>query len=584
MAQVKDITIDLERHQQVLEETISTLRNSLQHWQKWYLEYAALKEEVVGPDSQAPSRKDLARIRRDFDGELLDKKEVNEIFGKHDLKDPEQILSVLSRRMDYVERNVDTLGQQLEVAENKLAASMVIANPDGGTDEESGLPITDIIEQLDDDGNVVDFRLQTGNDSGPKVLEALRKAGMDDLAAEASEHASETPSYNPQTGQTDASGTAANDSTAPVVKQSSLRKSVSFAEDTKDDHDAEQQPVSRAARRLEEVIQTARDQEKNMLANPAATLDDESTDDAQLRREMLEYGMSEIGPVVAELQLEEGSDEEFDYTDEDDDDEEDDEEVDELGRSKYSVITDDYRQRMQELEKRLGVTSAFTAEPLTNNPIPEEGIGRISIVGQTSSTPAPSTNAQTDEPPKPAAKKGVRFAGELDVAPSEEATIPAPSLPKGKEPEINPLSDIVERTTKTHPKPENPSRRPSRFKKERGTGSSSALSHVPSGPHEAPVRFLDEERGVTPSGPDGQTLADAVIERDVSSDAREPDEFDATLLHQQAAVEFNRIRNRLIQKQGGFLKEEEAEITPLDEEEGGPKRMSRFKAARLSRQ
>lgn len=320
-----------------------------------------------------------------------------------------------------------------------------------------------------------------------------------------------------------------------------------------------------------------------MLANPAATLDEESTDDAQLRREMLEYGMSEIGPVVAELQLEEGSDEEFDYTDEDDDDE-DDEEVDELGRSKYSVITDDYRQRMQELEKRLGVTSAFTAEPLTNNPIPEEGIGRISIVSQTGSTPAPSSNAQPNEPPKPPAMKGVRFAGELDVAPSEEATIPGASLPKEKEPEINPLSDIVERTTKTHRQPENPSRRPSRFKKERGTGSDSAVSHVPSGPHEAPVRFLDEERGVTPSGPDGQTLADAVIERDVSLDAREPDEFDATLLHQQAAVEFNRIRNRLIQKQGGFLKEEEAEITPLDEEEGGPKRMSRFKAARLSRQ
>lgn len=583
MAQVKDITLDLERHQQVLEETISTLRNSLQHWQKWYLEYAALKEEVAGPDSQAPSRKDLARIRRDFDGELLDKKEVNEIFGKHDLKDPEQILSVLSRRMDYVERNVDTLGQQLEVAENKLAASMVIANPDGGTDEESGLPITDIIEELDDDGNVVDFRLQTGNDSAPKVLEALRKAGMDDLAAEVSEHANGSPSASPQTGQMDASGSTANDGTPPVVKQPSVRKSVSFAEDTNDDHDAEQPPVSRAARRLEEVIQTARDQEKDMLDNATATLDDESTDDAQLRREMLEYGMSEIGPVVAELEIEEGSDEDYDYTDEDDD-EEDDEEVDELGRSKYSVITDDYRQRMQELEKRLGVTSAFTAEPLTNNPIPEEGIGRISIVSQTASTPTPSSNAQPDEPPKSAAKKGVRFAEELDVAPSEEATIPAAPLPKEKEPEINPLSDIVERTTKTHSRPENPSRWPSRFKKERGTESASAVSHVPSGPHEAPVRFLDEERGVTPSGPDGQTLADAVIERDVSSDAREPDEFDATLLHQQAAVEFNRIRNRLIQKQGGFFKEEEAEITPLDEEEGGPKRMSRFKAARLSRQ
>jgi unconventional prefoldin RPB5 interactor 1 len=43
------------------------------------------------------------------------------------------------------------------------------------------------------------------------------------------------------------------------------------------------------------------------------------------------------------------------------------------------------------------------------------------------------------------------------------------------------------------------------------------------------------------------------------------------------------MRNRMIQRQGGFMKEEESEVVPFTEDEGGPKKMSRFKAARLAR-
>jgi unconventional prefoldin RPB5 interactor 1 len=39
----------------------------------------------------------------------------------------------------------------------------------------------------------------------------------------------------------------------------------------------------------------------------------------------------------------------------------------------------------------------------------------------------------------------------------------------------------------------------------------------------------------------------------------------------------------MIHRQGGFMKEEESEIVPFTEEEGGTKKMSRFKAARLAR-
>src|SRR5262245_32274843 len=117
----KDHLSDLERHIRILEEKIVALRASLAHWQKWYLEYSALQEEVSSLPPDPEPRKELARIRRDFDSEILTKKEINEIFGKHDLKQRDQILSVLSRRVDYVEQNLDSLQKLLETEENKLA-------------------------------------------------------------------------------------------------------------------------------------------------------------------------------------------------------------------------------------------------------------------------------------------------------------------------------------------------------------------------------------------------------------------------------------------------------------------------------
>ena len=94
----------------------------------------------------------------------------------------------------------------------------------------------------------------------------------------------------------------------------------------------------------------------------------------------------------------------------------------------------------------------------------------------------------------------------------------------------------------------------------------------------------DQSRTV-PTGPEGITLAPLVVERDIPSDSVpvEPDELDPHLLHQEVATEYHKMRNTMIQRQGGFTKEEESEIVPFTEEEGGPKKMSRFKAARLAR-
>jgi unconventional prefoldin RPB5 interactor 1 len=301
------------------------------------------------------------------------------------------------------------------------------------------------------------------------------------------------------------------------------------------------------------------------------------------------------------LELDEGAtddgedDYEFEYTDE----EEEDDDEDELGRSKHSVITPDYVKRMQELEKRLGVESAFATErPVPKNELNVEGLGRITVQTPSNRPPEVITEVTeiTEAENKPKAKKGVRFAAELDVADESKTSTTLPERPAENRPEVNPVSDaITERPisdviTERPIKPVSstpaaqPTMKPSRFKKDRATGA----PVLPPTPLDAPVRFLDQERKIAPSGPDGKTVADAIAERDISTQPIEPDELDATLLHQEAAVEYHKMRNRLIQKQGGFAKEEEKAITPLDEleeeEGGGKKRMSRFKAARLQRQ
>ncbi|KAK3310483.1 Prefoldin subunit-domain-containing protein [Chaetomium strumarium] len=600
MAQPKDHLSDLDRHVQLLEGKVNQLRASLAHWQQWYLEYSSLKEEVEQLPKDPPPHEQLRRIRRDFETKLLTKKELHEILGKNDLKAPEQIIGVLSRRMDYVEQNIDSLRKLLEKEENRLAAASVVAAPDTGTDEESGLPITDIVEELDEDGNVVNFRLQRGADTQPKIVEALKKLGIDEKDLPETEpgvsenHEASTPSLKPDEakdgpGPDAPAAPSGRPESADADEPANVKKSVSFAEDTKPGDDAIEPPQSRAAQELERLMQKAKDQEA-MDMSSAVIPETESPEDSQLRREMLEYSMSEIGPVVAELQLEEDSgdgdsdDMTWDGTDEEYEEATDDDTEDELGRSKRSVITSDYIKRMQELEKRLNVQSAFTVGRSETEPKTEEGIGRIAVVGGSSaSAVAPST--------APREKKTVAFSSKLDIAPD-----PTPQQPvdvKPKERKIAEVGDITEKGAEeqsSFDEPEEPPRRVSRFKKDRAVSLPPSTAPLPPGPHQVPASFFPARAApaAEPTPPEHQTVASEVVERPVVADPIEPDEMDDVLLYKEAAVEYNRLRNQLIQKQGGVAQQDgaldsETGLVPLDEELGGPKRLSKFKAARLTK-
>lgn len=635
MATVRDHFLDLERHRRQLEENVEKLQRALQHWRMADAEYEQLKDEVEALPANA-SDDDLDGIKAEFEGEVVTEKDLEELLGSGG-KSTARIISTISNRIDYVSKNVSTLEKQLENAENKLAAATVLTNPD--VRDEEGLPITDIIEELDDDDNITSYHLQQPGNLEPQIREALAKAGINDLPEkdqeaqeppESSKHATNDQSKDVKNNSQNATESE-NTSKSSVTTKSELngenqetqqkpkKKGVTFAEDTNPGQPAistESQATSRTAKRLEEVMEKAREQ-----AIPAADPvipDDESEDEAELRREMLRYGMTDIAPIVAELEIDEEGESDFDegYSDVDEGYEydEDEDAEDEHGRYKYRAVPEDYRQRMLELEKKLGIKSTRELvrdeddeDDEVEGQVGKEGIARIAVQAPAPVKSAIKSNIPTEgssATTKPA-KKGVQFSDSLDIAPDTTAAAQSTArIQEVEEPDesfVDPMkSTIVERSAT--PKPAAPAstepKKTSRFKKARASAPPAAAAAaadddtwpirqpatVPKGPADAPARFLNHEDVRTaPTGPEGQTLAGTVVERDAPADVKEPDEFDAALLHQEAAVEYHRMRNRMILKDGGFAKEKEEEIEYPEEEQSG-KRVSRFKAARLARQ
>lgn len=630
MATVRDHFLDLERHRRQLKENVEKLQRALQHWLMADAEYEQLKDEVEALPGNATDD-DLDGIKAEFEGEVVTAKDVEELLGSGS-KTTAKIINTISNRIDYVSKNISTLEKQLEIAETKLATATIVTNPD--VRDEEGLPITDIVEELDDDDNITSYRLQQPGNMEPQIREALAKAGIKDLP-DKDQEAQDSPqsSKDAANGEVeDATRESQKADEIQTIPKPSLteddeahdvdrkaqkppaKKGVSFAEDTKSGHDAnthELPAVSRTAKRLEEVMEKAKEQ-----AIPAAEPvipEDESEDDAELRREMLRYGMTDIAPIVAELEIDEEEESDYDEGYSDVGDEygyDDDEDEDEYGRYKYRVVDEDYRQRMLELEKSLGIKSTRELQESgggggdddddeeIEGQVAKEGIARIAVQPpvQPKSTIKPSISAESKPQLQKPTKKGVQFADSLDIAPDATTSQLAPTAPteEPEEPFVDPMkSTIVERSATTKPAaPAAPEpKRTSRFKKARAATPAPADTLPPSqppalpkGPADAPARFLNHNDVRTaPAGPEGQTLAGTVVERDASSEVKEPDEFDAALLHQEAAVEYHRMRNRMILKEGGFAKEKEEAIEYPDEEEESGKRVSRFKAARLAR-
>ncbi|KAF2482411.1 Prefoldin subunit-domain-containing protein [Neohortaea acidophila] len=679
----------LEQQRQTLEDNLQKLRQSLKHWQIWEAEYEGLKEEIQTAGAE-PSVSQLEELAKSYNGELVTEKEIREIVRLETGSDPrsaQQIIGLIERRQEYVQKNIDTVQRQFFDAEAK-AEELAFAAANSTASEGTGLPLTEIHEELDEDGNVISSHLSQPEQTTADLVASLRKAGLKDGDFEGIASAAQPKTEdlkpaitnlsplitshpihvekrtNSDTPMSRTSSSGAED----LERPSSRKKSVSFTADTKPPEErprtlsqegrksvsfaekvavmpAAPPPDSRSVSfspNVEEIppqplgppspdVRPGNTQDASQTSGVASkavvdvpnqngtdevAVDDapvipttDSPEDARLRREMLEYHLNEVGNVVAQIDLDEGDmdmeDDEDDgssfftsseYRDDDNDNNDEDtpyttghseseESEDEFGRLKGGVITPEYREQMEALQRRLignlgpEPKDEEMASAASSAPDPKD-VRRLVIRDKRHSTSSASSD---NSEKKGAGKKRVSFADALDVAEAPGSPpLKAQKVLEGEN--VAPVaSSVLERTTATsHSLPPNAMPASSIPK------SARAAPIIDDSPTQAGSSALDDDDDDRPSGPPGKTIADTLTERTPSSRtavAPGADEGDPILERRELATEYYRRRNDFIRQQGGFkaTSDESEGLGELMEErpDGQVKKVSRFKAARI---
>lgn len=593
---------DLEQRRLALEDNISELQKSLYHWRTWEAEYDGFREEIKELHDDATTD-DFVAVTRQYEGSLVNEKEIQTIIRTEAgvTRSRTQIVDLLGRRIDYVKQNGATIEKRLRGVENELYTLDSDDQLPADITSDQGFPMREIVEELDEEGNLISSSVNAPGDHAPAILEALKKAGVDEI---------------PETSQP----------TEKVVESSAVdqKDNVDTAED-------QAEVVSNGRASTTNGRDVSQEEEELDLSQPVSLVTpedrnqspvtdiDEPADEATLRREMLEYGIHEIGTIVAELELDDDASE-FSISDEDNDMATEEEDEDKFGRS-HLVLSEEYHRQMRELEAKLSARGMTNLGKDTQT-FPEEVRQEI----ENSATELVQEDGEagsSDKGKKP--KKRVAFAEQLDIAPTSAPAVAETKAPAPKpQTSVQVLSDaIVERTEspqESRSASSNGSKKASRFKTARAVDSAAtaaepsakpASSQLPSQPseHQASRPSATTVPSATPPGlfpatprepkpfstpiidlpagpsaptpPEGKTLAEKLVERDIapgSITAPEPDELNEEIHRREIASEFYRMRNSKIQQQGGFVNEEEPEFVPVEEP---VQRVSRFKAARL---
>ncbi|KAF2009565.1 hypothetical protein BU24DRAFT_428458 [Aaosphaeria arxii CBS 175.79] len=605
MASTQQLSMDnIERKRTQLEENVTKLKQALRHWQTWELEYGFFKEEIENASN--PTSSEITEMGRNLEGELLTEKEVQDLLGKDSRRTANQVIDMISRRMDYVQQNISTVEKQLDTAEKQFAGASILTAPD--TENEEGLPLMDIVEELDEEGNVISGEVLQPGKEAPELVEALRKTGIeklmlkDEAPAQSIKKDNITDVATSSTPKTPvAAATDKDDASSPrppKAKKSvsfkdqnaeeTIKKPVSAAKDTDPTPPSKKQTLEANGYNGDvsdfnfapgsKVIEV--DDDWNEVASYPVVPQGDTPEEAALRKQMLQYGLSEVGNVVAEIDLE-GRDDDYSDEDMDDDYDEDydsaDEEEDQYGRSTKRELSDDYRQKMQELEQKLNARMLENVGPRPElSPLAQysDDLRTLRVRKDEADQQA---DGQNNEPTESSQKKGVRFADTLDISEAPQAPIESRrNLPSTSTTTMS--ETIIERVDpSSQASPMAPSKpaKVSRFKSARAGSSQGGFNSLPMPP--APVEQA------FPAGPEGRTLADSIVEHDAhGTNAQPPDEFDPALIKREVQAEYHKMRNKMIQQQGGFTPSEEDTENPIvEEKDGKTKRVSRFKAARL---
>ncbi|KAK5097796.1 hypothetical protein LTR70_002838 [Exophiala xenobiotica] len=593
-----------------LEANIAKLRNVLKHWQTLELDYEGLKDEFQGLDEET-SQQDCLQAAQDFEPHKVDAKELTELIepSKGKVRRPSQIVEVLSKRGEYVSKNITSLRDQITRLEKERNALLLATQSE--PEDEAGLPVAEITEELDEDGNVLSSTVQPQGDSASKVLDVLEKAEVAQKNGEVD----------------DDSIVDRAQSTAP--KPGMKEKVLVDDEDDSDDESISSEIVSEGASKAR----------AHGPSNP-----EDTEEEARLRQEMLQYGLGEVGSIVAELDMIDDEDKDLnddglnmeDVSDFDDDEYDDsldeDESEDEDGRVRRPLHSEKYRKQMEDLQKQLGFemqnvgpTPDLLAEvqaqiehlppsevekyieslPPTlrkqiNRPPAKEAARKAAIAREDAARSSlKDTTAASTSKPKKGSEKKVAFAPDLDIAPGPASP---PTQPTTTETVVERSSSIpTSQPSAPVPPPQPP--KTSRFK--------AARSSQPQTPLFPPAMDLpDPQSSSSPSthqptfsGPPNKTLSDVVIERPppfTTSTSTSPfppppppddstGDFDTDLQKRQIALEHHRLHNKLIHAQGGYVRGGELEnwgdeyASPEFEDPttGEVRKVSRFKAARM---
>ena len=393
-------------------------------------------------------------------------------------------------------------------------------------------------------------------------------------------------------------------------KPESPRKQASFvnevevesASESARDHKASEQKL------LQEIADREADEIERHEMAESVIPEDESPEDALLRRQMVQYNLEEVGAIVAEIdiqddilsQSEHDSDIEMESTDgEEPYVEDEDEEEDDFGRTTKSKPLDaTYVQRMQALSDKM------KASPMIN-------IGPTTAV-KPKDTRSHATLNPPEKSPKAASsgKKGVRFAEDLDI---QESPANTPEAQNGidEDPEWSvanllaassaisgkPIAQLPASSPVTVPgqSTATSSNKRSRFKAARAQASTNASIA-------ASLNSISISTP-TPKPNPQKILADTLIERPFNASlssvpppsVTNTDIPDPELLRSEISTAYHHLRNRQVHREGGFLRNDEngepVEFASTEPSHSGSsdalepkKKMSKFKAARLGLQ
>lgn len=564
----------VEQQRSELENNIDQLRKSLRHWQTLEIDYESLKEEFQGIPEDS-SAEECLHAARESRLELVNETELQALLRDNNsrARRPAQLVELLSKRVDYVARNVQTVQKQLSDAEKKRNALLLMEEPDHRDD--AGLPLAEITEELDDSGQIVSSKVENPGATAPQLIDVLKKVGITDLKE-----------MNGTVTKVDASKERETETPHPSIP-------------------------SFGTSNLEETSKI----ESSSQTLPTYPTDTE--DEAKLRREMLEYsrGLDEIGAIVAELDLqEEGSDISYDEMDdafeldsalEDDEDFDEDESEDEVGKTKTRLtVPRGYRKRMEDLQEKLGLKN-LGPEDAAQRPPAAEAARKAAIARYEKSTKSslkspvggPGSSDEGFRQEK-RTKKKVAFSSELDIntdpVTMDSSAVPSRHHQKASEtPRVRPINEsVVERTVVDNDdKGLTPTRKPSKFKATRQSLPQTPMSAPPMTlPSEGP-----QEQGQlkTPTPPSRSNSSD-LVERPSPNVSQAPsyDDFSDEAHRREIAVEYQRHRiKRIHSQEGGFVGDGEDDYDDEITSPGGERaegeaqgrKVSRFKAARIHR-